>query len=106
MTVVHSDNDIVPDRDTFNVEAPLNQSFHLPGSYYSSAEVYALEKNKVFMRDWLCVGRIEEVKNAGDYMAFHILDEPVIVARDENGDLNAFCNTCRHRGRRSGPRPR
>ncbi len=98
MTLVNSGEKITRDTDRSNIEAPLNQSFHLPGSYYSSAEVYALEKDKIFMRDWLCVGRNEEVENAGDYMAFHVLDEPVIVARDENGDLNAFCNTCRHRG--------
>ena len=78
--------------------APLDQSFHLPGEHYSSPEVYALEKANIFMKDWLCVGRVEEVENPGDYMTLHILDEPVIVARDKDGTLNAFCNSCRHRG--------
>ncbi len=98
MTLANSSEKVTRTTATSNIKAPLNQAFHLPGDYYSSAEVYALEKTKIFMQDWLCVGRVEEVENVGDYMAFHVLGEPVLVARDKNGNLNAFCNTCRHRG--------
>ena len=78
--------------------APIHQARHLPGYIYASPEVLRLEKEKFFMKDWLCMARVEEIENPGDYMTFRVVDEPVIIARDENGALNAFANVCRHRG--------
>ena len=42
--------------------------------------------------------REEEVENPGDYLAFRIMGEPVLVVRDQEGALNAFANVCLHRG--------
>ena len=80
------------------IRSPLNRARHAPGFIYSSPEVYALEKQKLFFKDWLCVGRVEEVENPGDYMAMRIADEPVLVARNQDGGLGAFANVCAHRG--------
>ena len=85
--------------DVFDgIKAPVNQARHLPGYIYTSPEVYRQAKEKIFMKDWLCVGRVEEVENPGDYITFRVTDEPGIVARDDLGNLNAFSNVCRHRG--------
>ena len=77
---------------------PLHSARHLPGYIYTSPEILALEKEKIFMRDWLCMGRVEEIENPGDYMTFRVLGEPLIIARNEKGEINAFANVCRHRG--------
>ena len=77
---------------------PVNQSRHAPGRIYDCQEIYELEKEKIFMKDWLCVARAEEFARSGDYVAFHVMDEPVIVARDEQGSLHAYSNMCAHRG--------
>ena len=77
---------------------PLDEARHLPGAVYTSAEVLALEKERIFMRDWLCMARVEEIENPGDYMTFRVLGEPVLIARAEDGEINAFANVCRHRG--------
>lgn len=77
---------------------PLGQARHTPGYIYTSPEVLVLEKERIFTKDWLCVGRLEELKEPGDYMALRIADEPIIVVRDEHGSINAFSNICRHRG--------
>ena len=79
-------------------QAPLTKASHLPGYLYSSPEIYAAEKEAIFMKDWLCVGRVEEVENPGDYMTLRITDEPIVVSRDEAGALHAFANVCAHRG--------
>ena len=80
------------------VRAPVTQARHLPGYVYTSPEVYALEKEKIFMKDWLCVARAEEIENPGDFMTHDIMGDPIVIARDEDGKLNAFSNLCRHRG--------
>ena len=78
--------------------SPTDRSRHVPGYIYASPEIYAREKRDVFMKDWLCVARVEEVENPGDYMTFSIAEEPIIVSRDSGGRLHAFANVCRHRG--------
>ena len=85
-------------RDIAATKAPINRARHLPGYMYPSEEVYALEKEKIFMRDWLCVARIEEIENPGDYMTFRLMNEPFIVARAADGSINAYRNSCAHRG--------
>ena len=77
---------------------PLDDARHLPGEIYTSAEVLALEKERLFMKDWLCMARVEEIAKPGDYMALRVLDEPVLIVRAEDGEINAFANVCRHRG--------
>ena len=78
--------------------SPLDEARHLPGEIYTSPEVLALEKERMFMKDWLCMARLEEIENPGDYITFRVLDEPVLIARAEDGEVNAFANVCRHRG--------
>jgi phenylpropionate dioxygenase-like ring-hydroxylating dioxygenase large terminal subunit len=77
---------------------PLNEARHAPGYVYGSAEVMEMEKQRLFMKDWLCVGRVEELENKGDYLTITILGEPVVITRGQDGELHAFYNQCRHRG--------
>lgn len=84
--------------DTSSSRAPLSRARHVPGYLYTSPDVYALEKETIFMKEWLCVGRTEEIERPGDYLTFRIVDEPIVVCRDEEGGLNAFYNVCAHRG--------
>ena len=44
-----------------SVRAPLDRARHLPGAVYASPEVAATEKERIFMKHWLCVARSEEV---------------------------------------------
>ena len=76
----------------------LSNARHLPGDFYTSTDIEALEREQIFGRDWLCVGREEEFANPGDYRTFDIAGEPIVVCRSKSGALRAFHNVCRHRG--------
>jgi glycine betaine catabolism A len=76
--------------------APLEPT--LPGTAYTTAESFALEKERIFSREWFCVGREEEVRNSGDYLHLDIAGESVLLVRTRQGELSAFYNVCRHRG--------
>jgi Rieske 2Fe-2S family protein len=80
------------------VRQPVSEARHAPSYIYASPEVFQLEKKNIFMKDWLAVARVEEIEKPGDYMTFRILGEPLIVARNAKGELNAFSNICLHRG--------
>jgi phenylpropionate dioxygenase-like ring-hydroxylating dioxygenase large terminal subunit len=70
----------------------------LPPKAYHSEAFFAFEKEAVFMHSWLCTGRTDQIPNPGDYLAMTLLDEPIIVVRDKNGEVNAMSALCRHRG--------
>ena len=76
----------------------LLESGHLPGFFYHSEEIFQREIDTIFMREWLCVGRVEEFGKPGDYHAMRIAGEPLVVCRDRDGQLRAFRNLCAHRG--------
>jgi glycine betaine catabolism A len=72
----------------------------LPASWYTQPEVFARETERIFTREWLCVGREESVAEPGDFFAVELFGESLIVTRDHAGTVHAFYNVCRHRGTR------
>ena len=68
-----------------------------PASWYFDSEILAGEKTKIFGRTWQLVGRSEQVIEPGEYFTATVADEPIIVARGNDGQLRAFSNVCRHR---------
>lgn len=72
----------------------------LPGEYYTSAEIYQRESDRIFNSRWLCIGRAEQIPHPGNYFLVNIGTESIIVVRNNNGEVKAFYNLCRHRGTR------
>ena len=66
--------------------------------YYLSDQVYALERERIFYREWVCAAREEEIPEPGDYLVRDIAGESVLVVRTRDGELAAHYNVCRHRG--------
>jgi Rieske 2Fe-2S family protein len=71
----------------------------LPASWYTSPEIFAKERERIFLREWLCVGREEDVTAAGDFFTTERAGESLIVTR-AGGTIHVFYNVCRHRGTR------
>ena len=71
---------------------------HLPGEVYSSPEIYAMEKEQIFMKYWLSVGRVEEIPDVGDYYTFQVMKESIVVSRPAPDQVVAYMNQCLHRG--------
>ena len=98
MSQTQTPNRSRPGQNLDKARQPIDEASHAPGYVYSDMEVFELEKDRFFMRDWLFVGRVEEFENTGDFLTWRIVGEPIIISRNEDGDLNAFYNMCRHRG--------
>jgi phenylpropionate dioxygenase-like ring-hydroxylating dioxygenase large terminal subunit len=73
-----------------------------PVSYEDSIspEFYELERQAIFARTWLNVGRVEQLPRRGSYFTREIdaARTSVIVVRVADDDVRAFYNICRHRG--------
>jgi phenylpropionate dioxygenase-like ring-hydroxylating dioxygenase large terminal subunit len=72
----------------------------LPGRYFTSPEIFALESEKIFQQRWLCVGRESQIARPGDYFLQQVGSESIIILRDRSDRVRAFYNVCRHRGTR------
>jgi len=86
------------DRAWDEVFREVTQASHAPGALYSDPRVLDLEMQRIFRKDWFCVARDEELSQPGDYFAFRILNEPVLLCRDKAGRIRAYANMCLHRG--------
>src|SRR5580704_15584891 len=71
----------------------------LPSSWYRSEKVFGLEKERIFFREWLCVGREEELPSPGSHRVLDVLGESVILVRNRENQLRAFYNVFSHRRR-------
>jgi phenylpropionate dioxygenase-like ring-hydroxylating dioxygenase large terminal subunit len=73
-----------------------------PVSYEDSITpgFYEREKEAIFKRAWLNVGRVEQLPRKGSYFTKDIAaaNAAIVVVRDKEGRVRVFHNICRHRG--------
>jgi Rieske 2Fe-2S family protein len=86
----------VPESVAMNVLTKTVKS--LPASWYHDTEHYRRELDAIWYREWLCVGRLEDLARPRDYALVEIGNQKLIVTRDDNNKPKVFHNTCRHRG--------
>jgi choline monooxygenase len=77
---------------------PHLEATTLPPRSYWAPEFFEREVEHIFAREWIAVGRVDDVAEPGDYFTVTVGTEPVIVVRDGDGEVHAHINTCRHRG--------
>jgi Rieske 2Fe-2S family protein len=65
-----------------------------------SPEFYEDEREAIFKRAWLNVGRVEQLPTKGSFYTkeLAVAKTSLIVVRGEDGKVRAFHNFCRHRG--------
>jgi len=80
-----------------NAQLPQEFAEATPPQVYSSPEFLELERDRIFNREWMCVGRSDDFSSPGDYRVTTISRDPVIILRDRDGVLRAMSNICRHR---------
>src|SRR6185436_2189213 len=71
-----------------------------PVSYENSIspEFFVLEREAIFKRAWLNVGRVEQLSRKGAYFTKEIpgLKTSLIIVRGMDDKIRAFHNVCRH----------
>jgi glycine betaine catabolism A len=85
---------------TFAKAAVGSKAHTLLGRYYTSPEIFAHERERIFAQRWICVGREEQLSDAGSFFLTEVAGESLIIVRDVAGTPRALFNVCRHRGSR------
>ena len=74
--------------------------YSLEAPFYASQEVYDLDMKVIFGQHWLFVSTEAEVPEPGDYVTVEIGTYSLIIVRDDDEEIRALHNVCRHRGSR------
>jgi phenylpropionate dioxygenase-like ring-hydroxylating dioxygenase large terminal subunit len=76
---------------------PVETARSLPPACYTDESFYTFEKEAIFYREWLCVGRESWLASPGDYFTVTHANEPMILAKGKDGEIRAMSAVCQHR---------
>jgi choline monooxygenase len=86
-------------REILNLYNPLDrleEASTIPAPWYFDPRLAELERSSVFSGSWQAVGRVDQVRDVGQFFAAELAGEPLVVVRSDDGFLHAFYNVCRH----------
>lgn len=72
--------------------------FQVNSSVYSDSEVFEQEIKLIFEKGWVYLCHESELEHPGDYLTTAIGRVPIVVTKDDSGNVNALINRCAHRG--------
>lgn len=76
----------------------LEAAHCLPAELYTGADWAALETARIHRRSWQLLARSADLRQPGDLVVAEISGLPLLLLRDQDDELRALHNVCRHRG--------
>ena len=92
-------NTLVDGPQTLGLTWPKEAEARVPFQVFSDPAIYEAEQRVIFrgpVWHYLCL--TAEIPNPGDIRTGWIGDTPIIVTRDEKGEIHAMINRCAHKG--------
>ena len=86
------------DLDTLSYNGLTEHTEGLPADAYYDPRQYERELQRIWYRNWVYVGRSSDVERHRAFRTFELGDQKILLVRDDQGLLQGFHNTCRHRG--------
>ena len=79
------------------LSTPASEAICLPPGAYTSPDILALEVREIFEREWICLGRADEIPEPGDYLTTELVGDALLVVRGEDRHIRVLSNVCRHK---------
>lgn len=89
--------DVVLARLRETAERPFDDARPIPPEVHHSGAFLQHERNSIFAREWICIGRADEIAAHGDYLTHDIMGVPLFAVRQQDKSVRAFVNACAHR---------
>lgn len=100
---IEGDTDFLRDGIFDACRAPFGVASELPGRAYTSSVFQDLENEKVWTRDWVCIGTAAQIANPGDLLPYTVGQHAIHAQRSVSGSLVGRFNKAQHGGCRSIP---
>lgn len=84
--------------DLARVRRPVAEARGLPNALYTDPALWPIERRRLFLDTWSCLGFEAEIPAPGDALPRAHLGVPLLLLRDPEGRIRVFENVCRHRG--------
>lgn len=74
--------------------------YSLEAPFYLSESILAADMEHIFGKHWIFVAVEPQISEAGDYITVDFGNNSILIVRDDDMQVKAFHNVCRHRGSR------
>ena len=72
---------------------------HVPKDIFVREDIYREELKRIFYGpEWIPVAHASEIPESGDFKTCSVGKAPLLITRDEQGEINVMFNSCSHRG--------
>ena len=88
----------VPRIDDLLIEDAEQGDYRLHRSVFTDETLFEAEMKHIFEGNWIYLAHESQVPNNNDFYTTTVGRQPVVIARNRQGELNAFINACTHRG--------
>ena len=95
--MIQSIQDLLGEQALAAFENPGAIATGLPSTAYTSEDFFALENARVFHDSWVFAAFAHELAKPGDTVPLSIAGRPLLLVRNDDGEVKAFHNVCRHR---------
>lgn len=66
----------------------------LPASWYTSQDMYELERKAIFTRRWLLITHSHRLKEAGDWLHYDVVNIDFVLYRHSDGEIYGVRDAC------------
>ena len=80
------------------IQLPIERAETIPSDWYTHPGFLALEENTIFKKNWQLACHESQIPNPGDSICRTVAGNPILIVRENSGEIRAFYNVCRHRG--------
>ena len=79
------------------IDPQIARAHTLPAAAYTNGDLFAQERQRIFARHFQPVAARSQLRQPGDQLACQVAGYPLIVLVDQQGELRAYHDVCRHR---------
>jgi len=84
--------------DTALEDDTASGTYRVGRDIFTDPTLFELEMKHIFEGNWIYLAHESQIPANNDYFTTTMGRQPIFIARDRNGELNAFINACSHRG--------
>lgn len=82
--------------DTWTPQS-IDNATAFPSFMYTSPFIFELEKQHFFSQSWQFAGFLQQLAKPGDFFTTTVAGQNLVLTLNEQGQVRAFFNVCRHR---------
>lgn len=85
--------------------AELVQPTRVHRKVYTDPEIFDLEMERIWARSWIYIGHESQVPEKGSFVTLNYAKVPVVMVRDNDGEVHVLHNRCGHKGAKLVDKP-